>query len=684
MADTYTQVGWQDGAGPNTYPGLPNMDTALYDVFQNSAKVVISISALKSIPVSSLPNGATRYVIGYYGVSDSEGNLYRYNSSSSAADNGGSVIAPNSGSGRWELQYIYDYVTPGMFGGVGDGATLAHSQVQAAATYASFALKTLKIPEEKAYRVGSTITVSSDVGGKGKLISNFTDLPVLEVNGDDHKIRNITVDCEYEVWARGILLNNTNRTLIENVTVRRGYHAHIHIGSNAVDTTVRNCTIRGTGFGVLYDDHPLQYNSSGSHTLTVEGCSFTGETGSGYGGDGIEINAPARGFTNLTIRNNNFRNIWATTGGIGLGIGMAGVTDVLISGNNVRATYHDGIHVENGIMASAFSSGTTYSLGFHVTSGGKIYRASATVTSGGSAPTHTSGTVGNWQYLLTGSPVGASRNVHVSNNYVADAAILSGENAHGILVLGSMATVTNNHVIRSRLAGIYLLAGQSYNETAISDRGILVHGNTVDKCGTHGIANEGYIAAHITSNTIRDCSQEAVNSGSGITIYFAPWVPSQTPDDNVIANNQIWGPNHYAHLRIWYGSGVIERDNDFHTDAATSTVAIEATAGTVFRGEPIASVQDVNANGFTVALGTYKTKIYPLTAGAARTGTILAAGLFAGQKITLINRSTANSIAFATSGISRVADGASTTLSPNRAYEFTWDSTTSLWYRTGS
>lgn len=67
-------------------------------------------------------------------------------------------------------------------------------------------------------------------------------------------------------------------------------------------------------------------------------------------------------------------------------------------------------------------------------------------------------------------------------------------------------------------------------------------------------------------------------------------------------------------------------------------------------------------------------------AGAV-TGVILQAGTFGGQEVMVVNESTgANSITFAASGTSHVADGTSSVIAGLTARTFVYDSSTSLWY----
>ena len=80
----------------------------------------------------------------------------------------------------------------------------------------------------------------------------------------------------------------------------------------------------------------------------------------------------------------------------------------------------------------------------------------------------------------------------------------------------------------------------------------------------------------------------------------------------------------------------------------------------------------------TAGLGTTQ-----VTPGSAVTACVLAAGIFSGQEVTVVNASTtgANTITMAASGTSNVADGASTVISGLKCARFKWiGGSTNLWY----
>ena len=80
---------------------------------------VASIAALKALTPSA---GDAVNVLGYYAAGDRGGGTFYYDSAASAAGNGGTVIAPTAGSGRW-IRAHYGELSVKCFGAKGDGVT---------------------------------------------------------------------------------------------------------------------------------------------------------------------------------------------------------------------------------------------------------------------------------------------------------------------------------------------------------------------------------------------------------------------------------------------------------------------------------------------------------------------------------------------------------------------------------
>ena len=81
-----------------------------------------NIAALKAASVSLFSNGNVVNVLGYYSPGDIGGGSFYYDFTSTLTDNGGTVIAPSVGTGRW-IRVIKDTITPQMFGAKADNST---------------------------------------------------------------------------------------------------------------------------------------------------------------------------------------------------------------------------------------------------------------------------------------------------------------------------------------------------------------------------------------------------------------------------------------------------------------------------------------------------------------------------------------------------------------------------------
>lgn len=110
-----------------------------------SFTVVDNIASLKSINVTGIANGEIIQTRGYYVDNDGGQGTYIYNSTSVATDNGGTVIAPTIGSGRYLLQ-VSDSVNVLQFGAKGDDVTDDSISINNAATYCRSSGKKLFIP----------------------------------------------------------------------------------------------------------------------------------------------------------------------------------------------------------------------------------------------------------------------------------------------------------------------------------------------------------------------------------------------------------------------------------------------------------------------------------------------------------------------------------------------------------
>lgn len=130
-------------------------------------------------------------------------------------------------------------------------------------------------------------------------------------------------------------------------------------------------------------------------------------------------------------------------------------------------------------------------------------------------------------------------------------------------------------------------------------------------------------------------------------------------------------------------AGAVAIDSGAATGGTGAAVTIGTTnALSVTLGKTVwtpATVQDVAGAGGTLTVPALTSTLRCTATGSAGTATILAVGTIDGQLLKLVNVS-ANSITFATTATSHVADGASAVLAANTSMTLVWDTTSSKWY----
>lgn len=103
-------------------------DVAIDGGTDNAVTAVATVAALKALPTSALVDGQTIDVTSYYASStpDGGGGKFKWDSASSASDNGGTILAPDAGgTGRWKRLHHEDVLHADWFGGDLDDAVAA-------------------------------------------------------------------------------------------------------------------------------------------------------------------------------------------------------------------------------------------------------------------------------------------------------------------------------------------------------------------------------------------------------------------------------------------------------------------------------------------------------------------------------------------------------------------------------
>ena len=106
------------GAGENPPAASPASNVSGAPI--EAGEPVDTIPGLRALATPEKPSQLVRWVKGYHAIGDGGGGNYVYNAHSSTPDNGGVVIAPNSGKGRWLLEFS-GTVNVRQFGAFGDG-----------------------------------------------------------------------------------------------------------------------------------------------------------------------------------------------------------------------------------------------------------------------------------------------------------------------------------------------------------------------------------------------------------------------------------------------------------------------------------------------------------------------------------------------------------------------------------
>ncbi len=139
---------YQDSSGAVKTISTANIATAIAVITQN-------VAALQAIPVASVATGFTANTLGYNTRGDGGGADFYYDSGSVLTADGGSVIAPNAGSGRW-IRIPTTEIDLRSFGADSTGLLDCRNQLQRALNYCRSIGATLVSSLSEGFRVAST------------------------------------------------------------------------------------------------------------------------------------------------------------------------------------------------------------------------------------------------------------------------------------------------------------------------------------------------------------------------------------------------------------------------------------------------------------------------------------------------------------------------------------------------
>lgn len=285
----YSNVGWQDGTGPFTIPGLLQMEGGIRD-----GSPVDTIATLKSISVSSLTNNEIREVLGYYAIGDGGGGIFKFNSASSATANNGTIIAPNSGGGRWERVYDGVELWVKWFGARGDSTTDDSSAVQAAET-ARQQVKGVLCFSPGTYRITTQIDLGDRASWRGVRSERGAHAIGVDANYSAVRINWRPIDTTtylFSEYRLGYIYNMIGPYTFEDITFDLAGANGIELGRSSADAGAdtyvtsgvrfKGCAFEATdaadstALGVLVRTGRRLLSLGWHFETVVEDCSFFG------------------------------------------------------------------------------------------------------------------------------------------------------------------------------------------------------------------------------------------------------------------------------------------------------------------------------------------------------------------------------------------------------------------------
>ena len=220
-----------------------------------------TIAALKALSVSGLSSGDQVKVLGYYAAGDAAGvRTYVYASASSATDNGGTVIAPTSGSGRWLLCWT-GLLNPYLFGCYGDNS---HSDTTAFQTAINNCGGSLFVPAGTYLVDAIALPSNIKITGAGQRSS------ILVGNGSSPVIEAVTGENNDQISGISINGNSTASTCAT-------------FGGGTSGTSFSHLIIDECGFyGATSVNLDLEFVNYGSiNKCQITNCYNAGNTGIG-------------------------------------------------------------------------------------------------------------------------------------------------------------------------------------------------------------------------------------------------------------------------------------------------------------------------------------------------------------------------------------------------------------------
>jgi hypothetical protein len=262
----------QASSGTTKKITVSQIDAAIFGSSGSKAIVVDNVAALKALTVSGITDGQLYITRGYYSDNDGGQGTYIYDTASAAADNGGTVIAPTAGSGRFLLQYSGP-VNVKQFGAKGDSTTNDTAAIQNAIN----ASLSVFIPSGS-YNIQGTATYGLLLREGSEIFGSGIDSTVLiksQANGASFGCLHADSGSS-SVKLKGIIIHDIQ---IDGKVATLGFSEFQHLISlnGVVDAKIYNTKLIGfRGDGVYIGSGTTAGHERHNTNVVITNCVFDG------------------------------------------------------------------------------------------------------------------------------------------------------------------------------------------------------------------------------------------------------------------------------------------------------------------------------------------------------------------------------------------------------------------------
>lgn len=526
-----------------------------------------SYSALRAVVVSGLATGRMATTTAYSSAPDGGEGMWKYDSTSSAADDNGTILAPNAGTGRW-LRCYSGSVNAKWFGAKGDGSTDDTAALNAAA----LASAEINLPLGT-YMVSSTVTISAS---NARLVGDGAKSIIKATVATFHPITLAST-------ANGAFLANfaIYGAAIDATTIQTG----IFTTTAPDDVVITNVTFAGPTATVGLNVG-IKNNGGTGLRWRITGNIFLEIIGSSSSGYGILFGGDVGGGSSYAIISNNLFYCSGTRGRHAVYL-SAGASRNLVTGNTIfgfqltkivvfalaaQATCTKNI-ISNNVSYAGGSGGTNGCFDVegnateNVIQGNRSYDYNGygvliSNQSNGATPTSNNQVLDNYivRAAFNGIRVEGADKTLIKGNSMHEISDASAHTYFGIQLVQQNGTATSNTTIADNdvTGATNVAGGVAFDATSPVPTGTVITNNRFPNGGagdykikTNGASYYGtnnYIALHPTSGNQGDASptinagldEEIIRFASTLTADRTCTVGTATAYDN--ARFRIWRP----------------------------------------------------------------------------------------------------------------------------------------------